>query len=216
MKKIIILSLFALIAITSTAQKISGGVVFSPLVSWMKPDTKNIEREKSMFGFNYGLVGDYNLSDRFALSTGILMNHFGGGIKYLDSIPKFKGDTIYSLPKNTIIDYKLKYIEIPISIKFKTEEIGYITYFLQSGINPYFRLDAKGDANNEGITDDDVTEEVSFINMGYNFGAGMEYSLGGNTSFLAEIIFVNGLTDITKDDEKVILNNIALRIGFVF
>ena len=218
------------LATTAFSQKFTGGIVASPMVSYMKPDiSKKVENNKAKFGFNVGLIGDINLTDNFAISTGINVNNFGGSLKYTDSIASFKvdlgtSDTSYSLNPGAIIDYKLQYVEIPVSIKGKTNEIGYMTYFLRAGINPMFRWKAKGVVNGGTIVDNEsIKDDVSALFMAYNIGGGFYYSLGGNTKVMVEVVYKNGLTDITKTtfynvtkSDKIILNSISLRVGILF
>lgn len=230
MKKYLIWLTFIIFVSKITAQEnaVTGGIYVSPVISWLKPDVKTIEKDKSKFGFGFGLTVDLNLSKNFAFSTGLSFVNLGGSIQYSDSIPEFKAvDTTYSLKGGSIINYKTQFIELPFSIKGKTNEIGYITYFLKAGISPNFRFKAKGDVTvNSG---DDIKAEVRGFNMGFIIGGGIEYSLGGSTKLLVEALFNNGLTDFTKtktwDDrnnklrtssDKVIINNISLRVGILF
>lgn len=234
MKKSVIAIILIVFFGYSYGQKISGGLVVSPIVSWMKPDiTKSIETEKAKFGFNYGIVGDFNFTENFAFSTGILVNNYGGSLKYTegDSIHfKTSEDTylVDSAKFPAIVDYKLQYVEIPIALKGKTNEIGYITYFLKAGISPGFRWKAKGDVNGGSLVNgESIKDEVRGTVIAFNVGGGIEYSLGGNTKVLAEIIYNNGLTGVTKTEvfkdgeteatnDKVILNHVALKIGILF
>lgn len=208
------------------AQKVTGGLFFSPVISWLKPDSKTITKDGSRFGFGFGVPVDFNFSKNFAFSTGIAYTNVGGSLKYGDSIPRFKAvDTTYSLKGGSVIKYKTSFIEIPLSFKGKTNEIGYITYFLKAGVSPQFRFKAKGDVTvNSG---DDIKAEVRAFNMGYNIGGGIEYSLGGSTKLLVEAIFTNGLTNFTNvetlkkgatatKNEKTIMNSIALKLGILF
>ncbi|GAB4280219.1 MAG: hypothetical protein Kow0068_04440 [Marinilabiliales bacterium] len=215
------------------SQKFSGGIVVSPMLSWMKPTvTKNIENESMKLGSSFGVTGDLNLSDNFALSLGLNVNNFGGKLKYLDSIPAFsvdKGsyDSVYSFEPGAIINYKMQYVEVPFYIKGKTNEIGYMTYYLKAGINPMFKWQTKADVTQGNIAGESIKKEVSGLVIGYGFGGGFEYSLGGNTKFIVELDYLNGLTDITKTktynteakkavDDNVILNYIAIKTGIVF
>jgi hypothetical protein len=43
--------------------------------------------------------------------------------------------------------------------------------------------------------------ESSFFSVSMQIGAGLEYSLGGNTSIIGGITFQNGLTTIDSNDE---------------
>lgn len=219
MKKCLISVIVLLFVVNIThAQKFSGGIEVSPQISWMKPEvSKKIDNEGVKLGFNFGLIGDYNFSDNFAFSTGIMVNNFGGKLNFSDSIVDFKaGDTSYDLKSDATIEYKLQYVEIPLSLKGKTNEIGYMTYFMKAGVSPMFRWKAKGDANQQRISDESIKDEVRAFNLGFNVGGGFEYSLGGTTKLLVELVFTNGLTNITQTDDKIILNSLALRTGILF
>jgi len=227
MKKYLIGIVFAFISVSVMSQGVTGGLYLSPVISWLKPDTKNITSDGSRFGFGFGIPVDFNFSKNFAFSTGIAYTNLGGSLKYLDSIPKFEADTIYSLVKNTVVKYKTSFIEIPLSLKGKTNEIGYITYFLKAGISPQFRFKAKGDISVNSGDNLDIKAEVRSFNMGYHIGGGIEYSLGGSTKLLVEALFTNGLTNFSKvetlkkptdkpKNENTILNSISLKVGILF
>lgn len=225
MKKYLIGIAFIFITVSVMSQGVTGGLYISPVVSWLKPDSKNITKDGSRFGFGFGIPVDLNFSKNFAFSTGIAYTNLGGSLKYLDSIPKFEAvDSIYSLVKNSVVKYKTSFIEIPLAFKGKTNEIGYITYFLKAGVSPQFRFKAKGDVGSLN-TGDDIKAEVRSFNMGYNIGGGIEYSLGGSTKLLVEALFTNGLTNFTKvetlnkgtlKNEKTIMNSISLKVGILF
>ncbi len=226
MKKYLIGIVFVFVSVSVMSQGVTGGLYVSPVISWLKPDSKNITKDGSQFGFGFGIPVDFNFSKNFAFSTGIAYTNLGGSLKYNDSIPSFKAvDTTYSLKANSVVKYKTSFIEIPLAFKGKTNEIGYITYFLKAGISPQFRFKAKGDVTiNSG---DDIKAEVRGFNMGYNIGGGIEYSLGGSTKLLVEVLFTNGLTNFTKvetlkrgatatKNEKTIMNSISLKVGILF
>ena len=146
MKKIILPFVIVLISIYSYGQKISGGIFVSPELSWMQPDVaKNISNEGIKLGYGIGLIGDYNFSDNFAFSTGFVLNTFGGELQYADSIPEFTvsegtADSIYSFSKGAIIEYNLKYIEIPITLKGKVNFIALLNPYDQGKAQAYRRI----------------------------------------------------------------------------
>jgi hypothetical protein len=206
-------------------EKFSGGLYFSPEISWFKPDNKKVTNEKSRLSYGFGLTGDISLTNTFALNLGLGFLNAGGSLKYADSIVKVEAvDTTYlNLGTNKILKYKLQYVELPIAIKGRTKEIGYISYFMKFGINPLFRFKSRADVDVD--SNDDIKQEVRAISFAYHVGAGITYSLKGNTKLLFEILFRNGLTDIEKiktiksgvsKDYKNILNVIEIRAGLVF
>ncbi|MCX7862713.1 MAG: PorT family protein [Bacteroidales bacterium] len=202
-------------------EKFSGGIYFSPEISWFKPDNKQIKSEKSRLSFGFGITSDIALTNAFSLNLGLGFFNAGGSLKYLDSLPKIEAvDSTYKMPANSIIKYKLQYIELPLSIKGKTKEIGYISYFLKFGFSPLLRYKARADITVD--SNDDVKNEVRAVAFAYHVGAGITYSLKGNTKLLFEGVFRNGLSDIEKiknyknKDYKNILNVIEIRAGIVF
>ncbi len=57
--------------------------------------------------------------------------------------------TTYSTDNQSIIidpgqsvKMNLQYLDIPLGLKLKTEELGYGTFFLQLGFNPMFNINA--------------------------------------------------------------------------
>lgn len=227
MKKYLIGIAFVFISVSVMSQGVTGGLYFSPVISWIKPDTKNITKEGSRFGFGFGIPVDLNFSKNFAFSTGIAYTNLGGSLKYTDSISNFitVDTTFIRLNPKTVVKYKTSFIEIPLALKGKTNEIGYITYFLKAGISPQFRFKAKGDITVNSGDNVDIKDEIRSFNMGYNIGGGIEYSLGGSTKLLVEALFTNGLTNFTKvetinkgtlKNEKTIMNSISLKVGILF
>ena len=225
-KKLLLIIIVVGTSVMASAQKFSGGIFVNPSLTWMKPDVaKNISNEGVKLGFSYGALGDLNIiGDNFSLSMGILVNNFGGKLSYSDSIPQFQTlDSTYSFSQGAIVDYKLTYVELPIGIKGKTNEIGYMTYYMKAGISPMIKWKAKADVTQGNISGEAINKEVNALFMGFYIGGGFQYNLGGTTSLVTELVFTNGLTDVTKTkvynkekSDKVILNNIALRVGIIF
>ncbi len=228
MKKIVVLLAVIVFSTTTFAQKFTGGVFVAPGLSWMKPDlTKRIENDGVKLAFNFGAMGDMNLiGGNFKLTFGLLVNKFGGKLRYSDSIPSFRTlDSTYSFTKGAIVDYKLTYLSFPIGLKGCTNEIGYMTYFMKAGINPFIRWKAKADVTQGNISDEPISDETRPLFLGYYLGGGFEYNLGGSTALVVEVVFNNGFSDVTKtrryesglkNTDKVILNHLDFRVGVMF
>lgn len=143
MKKVSIFLTSILVVLLANAQeKFSGGIYLAPEISWFKPDNKQVKSEKSRLSFGFGITSDIALTNAFSLNLGLGFFNSGGSLKYLDSLPKIQAvDSVYTnIPANSIIKYKLQYIELPISIKGKTKEIGYISYFLKFGVSHFYAI----------------------------------------------------------------------------
>ncbi|MCH8329916.1 MAG: PorT family protein [Bacteroidetes bacterium] len=218
MKKVLALILLVSFAFASHAQDFRFGIQGAPVLSWLKPDVRTISSTGFRVGFKYGLIFDYNFTDNYSISTGFNVTSGGGNVKYDDSLTF---DTT-NYGTSAEIKHKLKYLEIPINLKLRTNEIGYMKYFVQVGVTPSFKFfKARADICIVDVCDvyDDYNDGVGFANIAFSFGAGVEYNLGGNTSAVAALVFKNGIIDITSkdvDDAKVIMNYIALNLAIMF
>lgn len=202
------------------------GLKVAPSISWLKPSDKNLETDGALIKFAYGLTTDFKLTNNIFFATGIDIAYSGGKVAYPsnDSAYAYKdGDAWPGIPsKSDSLDkiirlseqkYNMNYIEIPLILKMKTEEIGYLTYFGQFGINPGFLLKASSDyqgyyvSNNGGATPTegvDVKEDAQFMKIALNIGAGAEYNLAGNTSLVIGLSFMNGFSSILQKKSEMI------------
>lgn len=206
MKKVGLLLLFALFFSFSHAQKsdFRFGLKASPSLVWLKPDTKGVASDGSKLTFSWGFLAEYYFADNYAIASGVDVISRGGKLSILD--------TLHNV-------YKTKYIEVPITVKMRTNEIGYIRYFGQFGFTPGLNFRSKGDTKTQTInnTDVDIKSDINSVNIALTIGLGIEYSLGGNTALIVSANFNNGFTDIAKSkDYKVISNYVALNVGVLF
>jgi len=208
--------LFAIIAFSFTTFAQNGfqlGFTVAPNLSWVKPNTDNIERDGLKFGFNFGLMGDFNFADNYSFSTGISLVNAGGKIVKPDiqTFNNNNGNPTIGYGQ-TEADIRLKYIEVPLTLKLKTNEIGYMKYYAQFGFGLGFNYDATADekfsystnTTNGGatLTNDDVdySDEVNAIRTSLIVGLGAEYNLSGNTSLVFGVTFNNGFTNVFSED----------------
>lgn len=192
--------------------KFAFGLKVAPTIAWLKSETKSIESDGSRLGFAYGLMADYHFSKNYALATGIEVSYRGGKTKAEEEITP-----------GTINSYKqsltLQYIELPIAMKLKTNEIGYITYFGKFGFAPGINIKAKADNEVNGEKEDDVSikSDINAFNLSFLAGLGAQYSLGGKTAVLMGITFNNGFLDIDDTEGyKATSSFLALDLGIMF
>ncbi len=217
MKKLPLLFLFMLLAASLYAQNLRFSVVAEPQITWMKPDAKNVSSEGSRFGINVGLQVDNFFAPNYALSSGISIGTTGGELQYDDDIVvKVHGEDT-PLPAGSVVTYKLQYINVPLGLKLKTNPIGYSTFYAHLGLLGGVNIKATGDANSDLLSDENISDDIQLLKMGYFIGGGLEYSLGGSSSLILGVSYNNGFTDITKrENNKATLSNVALRIGVLF
>lgn len=220
----IILSLTILLAISAAgqAQKTRFSVFANPCLNWLKSDGKKVDNVSPVFGFDAGLTIDKFFADNYAISTGLSIATLGGKIDYnQENITFTTPDTTVKVPMKTDIKYSLQYITLPLGLKFKTKEIGYFTYFAHLGLTTQININAKATSDNNppSLDNDNIGEDIALFNMGYHFGGGVQYSIGGNTAIVLGITFTNGFLDVTKDkndNSKITSSSLALRLGLLF
>jgi hypothetical protein len=204
---------FFLCTSSAFAQKFRFGLKATPTVAWFKTDTKGIDSDGSKLTFSWGFMGEYFFADNYAISSGVELVSRGGKISSADTLQVFKSDM------------RLKYIDIPITIKMRTNEIGYMRYFGQFGFTPGFNIAAKQDVelrdltNNTtlSINDDDIKSDIVPVNISLAITLGAEYSLSGNTALILSVTFNNGFVDIADDkDLKIMANYVGLNFGVLF
>ncbi len=217
MKKYLFAAILFFIFITSRGQDLRFGVFVDPQLSWLTPDAKNISREGFRIGVKGGLILDKYFAKNYAFTTGISISNMGGNLHYDDSVSIETLETDYVLNPGSNVEYKLQYVSVPIGLKFKTNEIGYFTFFAQLGFTPQINIRAKADASNNQIDNENISKELNLLNLSYFFGGGLEYSLGGNTALMGGIIFNNGFIDVLDSKNiKETLSFLSVRLGIMF
>ncbi len=202
MKKTVLIIAVALISQLAYSQY-SGSKRFtltvSPTVSWMKSDHDNVGKASSIAGYNFGVIMDSFFGENYAFTTGLLINTTGGKLKY--------GPTDFQET------YKLKYIEIPLGLKLRSEDLRRINIYGRFGLTPQINIQAHN-KNNKSISD-----EVRLFDLSYHLGGGVEYAINSKNAFMFGLLFNNGFTDITHHSnfkDKTILNRLTFEFGFIF
>jgi hypothetical protein len=254
MKRVLLVLLVALLSVSGVQaqesldyNKIRFGAYVAPTLSWMRPtSTKSddkmygVENGGSKMGFQYGFVAEYYFAENYGLVLGAQVNHTGGSInaKLIDSAGKKAG---WATKAN--MNYNLQYVEIPVAIKLRTDEISNMRFFGQFGISLGVNIgkkvtyDMEGYDANMNLVDyvSDGKEKLSAssgtaispVLLQMNVGAGLEYPFAPKLSGYVGIFFNNGfLPDVTSPsnykglpafkDGNVRLNNFALRLGMLF
>lgn len=255
MKKLIfsILSI-VLCSNIATAQlsvsRVKFGIQASPTLGWISTNDNKINGNGPNIGFKLGVIADYYFNENYAISTGLgfgfnnggkLAHEIGGNFLTKSTLTESRlnqGDNALSDGVN--IRYHINYLEIPFSLKLRTQQFGYVRYFAEAPIITLgFLTKATAD-----ITDPDknkfpsspylkenVKADVGPLAISWGFGGGILYDISPSTAAIAGIYFQKGIFDVTKDgsavkkfadgtkqDEKskATLGNVVLRLGIIF
>jgi len=225
MKKFAVSILLILILIPAAfpfgAPTIRLGLKAAPIVSWIRPETRGYRNDGPRIGYTYGLVSDFRLGEFYALSTGFNISFMRGALEY---------NALYGNPPRAQLlnrSFFVQYVEVPLTVKMQTQEIGYITYYGQIGFGAGIRLRARARDFYPGeqvtIEVDDIAADSRLLRGSLIIGMGIKYSLGGGTAILTGITFNNGFTNILKGTNpangitpSAISNYLELTVGVMF
>jgi hypothetical protein len=202
-------------------QKISFGIHADPLISWFSSDIKQIRNDGARPGFSFGLTFNNYFSPNYSFSTGISIVNAGGRLVNSDTtILKFTNFSSTVLPDKPVV-YKIQYLTIPLGLKLQTNQIGYLTFFSDLGLDPKVVIGGKADVPSLDITNENIINELKMFNLSYHITAGIEYSLGGSTALLFGLNFDNNFLDVTKNNvnklvDKVSHKMLSFRFGINF
>lgn len=194
------------------------------MLTWYTPDDKKKFTSDGVSAKgSYGLMMEFRLNKVAVIATGFQVDYDGGKLNMLDTNFYFlskddeflaKEDTAgvpYDAYQVLGRTYNTTYITIPLTMKLKTQEIGYFTYYGQFGLNNSIRLKSRvNDADktmtggSADQTDLDNTDDMNLFKFALNIGGGMEWNLSGSTSLVFGLNWYNGFTNVAKKDSKYV------------
>lgn len=236
------------------------GVTALPSLFWYTPDDlKKFQKGGTTFGFGVLINAEYSFSGNFAIGFGAGIGSCGGKVDFLDTVQYYvnDGDVLplkdgkpdlsnvagkvdtFLLKSRT---YKASYYNIPISLKMRTNEIGYLRYFIEPRLNIGIRKKVRADDDvvnwGSGSTnvvknpDLNISKDMSALRMSVTISGGGEYYLSGSTAFVFAIGYDYGLSNAvqstsdnllrTKDkarkplEQKFNQNGLTLSVGILF
>ena len=106
------------------------GLQLAPNVSMAQPRELSHAAVQSEAHFGYGFVFDAMFTEKYAIGTGVNVFYNGGITQHLAFQEDENGLSIAAVQ----LVQKQQYVEIPLTFKMRTTEIGYTTYFGQFGV----------------------------------------------------------------------------------
>lgn len=181
------------------------GLTAHPNFGWVNPETG--KTNGVALGFSYGLLGDFNFAERYSFSTGLTVTTINGKSTELNVPPYHSGENSASYD----LRYKLQYLEIPLTVKLRTNKIGDVKWYGQFGLSNGFNIKAHQRAVAMGGTKladrENISDEITNYRAGLIVGAGAEYDLEGSTSIAVGLTLNNGFTNIATDSGRNVKNH---------
>ncbi|MEQ8470213.1 MAG: outer membrane beta-barrel protein [Marinoscillum sp.] len=196
MRKIFLLIALSSLAVTAFSQS-KLGLKFSPAISSNRisliDSLYDVEPYNNGFKFSIGLIYDHEITETYYLSTGLIF------------VPKYVGFQVNketdqpTAPDYTgepIEEYRLNYLQIPVSLKLFTNEIQPDTrIYFQVGMAPEIRVFG------EPVEEDyDLIETFSNVDATILFGGGVEFRAGINTTLFGGFTYQRGLGNVIKTE----------------
>ncbi|MGB4776599.1 MAG: porin family protein [Daejeonella sp.] len=215
-KHLLILALLAMPLITLAQSRevktFQLGFTASPNFGWLSfqsdDNTPNQKTDGLRPGFSYGLLGDFSFTDNYYFATAV---------------------TISTINANTTISdlseyaYKLQYIEVPLTLKLKSNPKNGILYYGHFGLSTAVNIAAKqnytnisSDIDAADFKNKNIQDDVNLLRVGLLFGGGAEWKLNQNLSLQTGLSYSNGFTDVLSTDAKAKNSYIALNLGIFF
>ena len=250
MKKILLLLIVAVITkpvLSQVDKSMRFGIRITPAINWMTPDNdKKVQKGGAVTKMGIGLVTEFKITDVAWFQTGLEYTGAGCKAKYQGSDTAFylyKDDAIVKGEiKNDTVDggtaflqsggsynrlitrkYNIGYINIPLTFKLKTKDIGGMTYFGQIGGNLFIKTSGRGNETVEKNTYNfstgvatrtntdlkklDIGKSVNLFSAAASIGGGAEYNVSGSTSLFFSLHYQHHFMNVTKADSGYLLRS---------
>jgi hypothetical protein len=217
-KKLIFLFIMGCSTTLFAQSSVRLGAHIDPVFSWFSTRTSQINKDGARPGYNGGLIIEYYFAPNYAFVSGLNLTQLGGNLLYKEQVDITTGEGDHVLlPPNTTVAFNVNYLTIPMALKLKSNEIGYLTYFAELGLSPQVNIGSRASSTGSNLQKDNVSKEINAFNVSFFFGGGIEKNIGGQTSLVAGIFFNNGFSDIlSADRHKGMLNFLNIRLGVMF
>lgn len=197
-----------------------------PVASTDDKNTYNVESGGSQAGFIYGLMMDYFFAENYAIATGLQVNQTGGHIICTNRDQSVSPNKILK----SDFKYKLQYLEIPVNLKLRTDDIKGFRFFGQAGLSIGFNISRKVDykisyvPDQQGAAARDTSGDniklqgdlnaVAPVLFAMNLGIGTEYTISKKLTAYLGIFFNNGFAPDATEPENFKYQNMGYPVKF--
>lgn len=152
--------------------------------------------------FGYGFIFDAMFTETYAIGTGVNVFYTGGEVVYFEASTTPNGPVINRVE----LAQKLQYVEVPLTFKMRTKEIGYTTYYGQFGMGLGLNVRADGWRTATAFAEADSTGalvnlagipseavQVSLVDQTLLFRPSLIIALGGERRFTGTTALAIGI-----------------------
>ena len=218
--------------------KLRFGIKGISSIGWLMPEnTRRFSRYQLGLGYGWGLNLEMKINKTTSFRTGFSLTNFKAGLNYFDDELPQHEETYYVVKDFEIVEwdntstapdgeifqllnrkYNLSYVNIPLILKLKTNEIGYFTYFGEFGGLLSLKTNASVEDRCIPLNDTlaplsseavstfdnlDLSQGTQPFRAGLSLGAGAEYNFSGSTSLFFQVNWNYFVTNmLTKQDNE--------------
>jgi len=207
----VMLFLFPCLCMAQVAvRQVQLGFTLSPNLGWInKGDSRSdFAADGARPGVTYGVLTDFGFTNNYFFGTAFTLSSVNSKAQ------RSAGST------NTTEEYKLQYIEIPLTLKLKSNSSDVGRFYGQFGLGTGINISAKKDvrsattsANDENIN---IRSDINTVRLALVTGAGAEWHTAPNIRMLTGLTWSNGFTNMFDTGSTVRNSYLALNLGVYF
>jgi hypothetical protein len=211
-----------LICVQATAQQggFRLGFQMSSGLSWISTNALSVGQVGSNLTASIGATGEIGISDHISVVTGVgLQFNRGGSLRHVTGGNFFPGSRLSNdayntgqkpLPDGTRLKYSIQYVDVPIGLRWRSNEVGPGQIYVEAPIlSCGIAMRRRGEINAGDIhaEKENISKDVSPVNVAWGFGAGYEYPMGHDKLLTFGLHYTRGLNDVTGNGAHVALPN---------
>ena len=216
----------------SSAQDFKMGLAVTPNTARMVSTDYDHVTSGAKVNFGFEFIADVLFSDNYALGLGVNIFNTGGDVRYL--VQDLEDDDIGSnILREIKRTYSLQYVELPLTFKMRTNEMGYTTVYGRFGIGLGMNIKAEAAeswsnkaweiSDEDGVTLTDVggvfisdripiDSDIKLFRASMIIGGGIERTLSGETALVVGLNYNTSFTNTHKDVELINVDNSQLPV----
>lgn len=218
MKKVLFLTLCNLMPVLAFCQyygkKVELGFTASPNIAWFSVNNSNVvvSNEGIRPGFSYGVLGDFELAPNYYFGTAFTFTSINGKVKYPGSVSD----------ATRTDDYRLKYLEVPVTLKLKSKASELGRFYGQFGFGTAMRVGTKGSSEEKRLgqapTEIQPThlDHLNRFRLSVIVGAGAEWNVNNDFRVLTGLTYNNAFTKTTGFSGDLKSSYLAFTFGVFF